>query len=92
MGSANARTFYQTFNKDEYPKGIELLERAVDLDPEYASAWAWKRKRAQLEETLRLYPKPASFKVIRNYWTKKFKDPPHAEKIIAALRRAGVTE
>ena len=47
---------------------------------------------AHLNETLRLYPKSASLKVIRNYWTKKFKDPSHAEKIIDALSRAGATE
>ncbi len=257
---ANARTCYQTFNKDEYPKGIELLERAVEMDPQYASAWAlqglmhyafYKRNwsdtnelaassrkrgigladkaleidennimalnlrsemygnerqwdnalallekavaiapsdsrvlaqlgkykfllgefeesiehsekgirldpfhsfwqlsylaraynwtgryeealnvfermlnlcekencsvlvtgsvhsemamsyielgmeeeaRAHLKETLRLYPKSASLEVIRNYWTKKFRDPSHAEKIIDALSRAGATK
>ena len=31
---------YDTFRKQEYAKGIQLLERAVELDPEYASAWA----------------------------------------------------
>jgi adenylate cyclase len=36
----NARACYQTFRKEEYIKGIKLLERAVELDPEYASAWA----------------------------------------------------
>jgi TolB-like protein len=35
-----ARTFYKTFRKEEYAKGIKLLECAVELDPEYASAWA----------------------------------------------------
>jgi len=48
--------------------------------------------RVQIKETLRLYPKSASLKVIRNYWSKKFKDPSHAEKIIDALRRAGAKE
>ena len=48
--------------------------------------------REHLKETLRLHPKSASLKVIRNYLTKKFKDPSHAEKMIDALRRAGATE
>jgi len=48
--------------------------------------------RAQIKETLRLYPKSASLKLLRNYWSKKFRDPSHAEKIIDALRGAGATE
>ena len=36
-----ARTCYKAFRKEEYAKGIKLLECAVELDPEYASAWAF---------------------------------------------------
>ncbi len=33
--------FEDHLNMEESRTGIELLERAVELDPDYASAWAW---------------------------------------------------
>ncbi len=35
-----SRAYYKNFKKEEYAKGIKLLERAVELDPEYTSSWA----------------------------------------------------
>ena len=37
---SKAKNCYKTFRKEEYAKGIKLLERGVELDPEYTSAWA----------------------------------------------------
>ena len=48
--------------------------------------------RTQIIESLRLYPKGASLEVYRNYFSKRFRDQSHVEKIIDALRRAGVPE
>ena len=48
--------------------------------------------RTQIVESMRLHPKGASLEEQRNYFSKKFRDQSHVEKIIDALRRAGAPE
>ncbi|MEJ2177911.1 MAG: tetratricopeptide repeat protein, partial [Gammaproteobacteria bacterium] len=35
------RELHHKFNQDDCREGVRCLEKAVDLDPEYAQAWAW---------------------------------------------------
>ncbi len=37
----HGREYHHKFTKDACIKGIELLEKAVKLDPNFAQAWAW---------------------------------------------------
>ena len=48
--------------------------------------------RAQIVESMCLHPKGASLEERRNYFSKRFRDQSHVEKIIDALRRAGAPE
>lgn len=51
-----------------------------------------EQARAQIAESLRLHSKGASLEERRNYFSKRFRDQSHVEKIIDALRRAGAPE
>jgi tetratricopeptide (TPR) repeat protein len=47
--------------------------------------------RAQIRESLRLNPK-ITLESRRKYFSRRFRDPSHVEKIVEALRKAGVPE